>query len=115
MKPHRDDLNHKTIDITDLTNTTVALAGDYEAIYLLAAMADVNDCYKQVTDVNEVDQQETDVNEGNQLDTDDNEDHQQETDDNEGDKLRIGQSGDIGYFKTYLRIKHGSNFRVVLT
>ena len=33
-------------DITDLTNTSVALAGDYDAIYLLAAMADVNDCYK---------------------------------------------------------------------
>ena len=46
MKSHRDDLIHKNIDITDLTNTTVALAGDYDAIYLLAAMADVNDCYK---------------------------------------------------------------------
>ena len=46
MKPHRDDVQHKYIDITDLTNTTVALAGDYEAIYLLAAMADVNDCFK---------------------------------------------------------------------
>lgn len=46
MKPHRDDLTHKNIDITNLTNTIVALTGDYEAIYLLAAMADVNDCYK---------------------------------------------------------------------
>ena len=46
MNPHRDDVVHKTIDITDLTNTCVALAGDYDAIYLLAAMADVNDCYK---------------------------------------------------------------------
>ncbi len=46
MKPHRDDVQHKYIDITDLTNTTVALAGDFEAIYLLAAMADVNDCFK---------------------------------------------------------------------
>ena len=46
MKPHRSDVSHKTIDITDLTNTSVALAGDYDAIYLLAAMADVNDCYK---------------------------------------------------------------------
>lgn len=46
MKPHRDDVVHKTIDITALTNTTVALAGDYEVLYLLAAMADVNDCYK---------------------------------------------------------------------
>ena len=46
MKPHREDVIHKNIDITNLTNTTVALAGDYDAIYLLAAMADVNDCYK---------------------------------------------------------------------
>lgn len=46
MKPHRDDVLHKIIDITDLTNTSVALAGSYDAIYLLAAMADVNDCYK---------------------------------------------------------------------
>ena len=45
MKPHRDDVVHKMIDITNLTNTTVALAGDYDVIYLLAAMADVNDCY----------------------------------------------------------------------
>jgi len=46
MNPHRDDVVHKIIDITDLTNTCVALAGDYDAIYLLAAMADVNDCFK---------------------------------------------------------------------
>ena len=46
MKPHRDDVLHKNIDITDLTNTKVALTGDYDVIYLLAAMADVNDCYK---------------------------------------------------------------------
>ena len=46
MKPHRDDVIHKNIDITDATNTSVALAGNYDAIYLLAAMADVNDCYK---------------------------------------------------------------------
>ena len=46
MKPHRDDVVHKIIDITDLTNTVVALTGNYDAVYLLAAMADVNDCYK---------------------------------------------------------------------
>jgi len=46
MKPHRNDVAHKTIDITDSTNTSVALTGDYEVIYLLAAVADVNDCYK---------------------------------------------------------------------
>ena len=46
MKPHRDDVLHKNIDITSLTNTVVALAGEYDVIYLLAAMADVNDCYE---------------------------------------------------------------------
>jgi len=54
MKPHRDDVVHKVIDITNLTNTTVALAGDYDAIYLLAAMADVNDCYKNPVSTVEV-------------------------------------------------------------
>ena len=38
MKPHRDDVVHKNIDITNITSTTVALAGDYDAIYLLAAI-----------------------------------------------------------------------------
>jgi len=54
MKPHRDDVLHKTIDITNFTNTTVALAGDFDAIYLLAAMADVNDCYKNPVSTIEV-------------------------------------------------------------
>ena len=45
INPTRDDVVHKTIDITDLTNTSEALAGGFDAIYLLAAMADVNDCY----------------------------------------------------------------------
>ena len=46
MKPHRDDVVHKTIDITDSTSTSVTLTGGFDVIYLLAAMADVNDCYK---------------------------------------------------------------------
>lgn len=46
MKPHRNDVVHKTIDITDSTSTSVTLTGGFDAIYLLAAMADVNDCYK---------------------------------------------------------------------
>tara|TARA_B100001250_G_scaffold413855_1_gene449491 strand:+ start:8745 stop:9653 length:909 start_codon:yes stop_codon:yes gene_type:complete len=54
MKPHRDDVVHKIIDITNLTNTSVALTGDYDAIYLLAAMADVNDCYKNPVSTIEV-------------------------------------------------------------
>lgn len=46
MKPHRNDVRHIYIDITDLSKTTVALTGDSDAVYLLAAMADVNDVYK---------------------------------------------------------------------
>ncbi len=46
MKPHRSDVQHVYIDITDLSKTCVALTGAYDAIYLLAAMADVNDVYK---------------------------------------------------------------------
>ena len=44
--PHRNDVLHKKIDITNLESTLQALEGNYDAIYLLAAMADVNDCYK---------------------------------------------------------------------
>ncbi|OIR21174.1 MAG: hypothetical protein BD935_00115 [Marine Group III euryarchaeote CG-Epi1] len=46
VKPQRNDVGYKVIDITDLENTLVTLDGGYDAIYLLAAMADVNDCYK---------------------------------------------------------------------
>jgi UDP-glucose 4-epimerase len=46
MKPHRSDVSHIYIDITDLSNTAVALTGDYDAVYMLAAMANVNDVYK---------------------------------------------------------------------
>ena len=35
MKPHRDDVIHKNIDITDATNTSIALTGNYDSIYLL--------------------------------------------------------------------------------
>ncbi len=46
MKPQRDNVRHIYIDITDLSKTTVALTGAYDAVYMLAAMADVNDVYK---------------------------------------------------------------------
>jgi UDP-glucose 4-epimerase len=42
MAPHRD-VRHVFIDIMDFHRTVVALAGGYDAIYVLAAMADVND------------------------------------------------------------------------
>ena len=45
-KPHQDDVTHIHIDITNLSKTTVALAGNYNVVYLLAAMADVNDVHK---------------------------------------------------------------------
>ncbi|MFQ5977042.1 MAG: NAD-dependent epimerase/dehydratase family protein [Candidatus Heimdallarchaeota archaeon] len=45
MKPSRTDLRHIHIDITDLSNTAVALTGEYDALYLLAAMANVNDVF----------------------------------------------------------------------
>ena len=46
MKPHRNDVRHITIDITNLTSTTVALTGYLDVVYLLAAVADVNDVYR---------------------------------------------------------------------
>ena len=54
MKPHRNDVRHLYIDITNLSKTAVTLTGDYDAIYLLAAMADVNDVYKNPVEAGEV-------------------------------------------------------------
>jgi UDP-glucose 4-epimerase len=54
MKPHRGDVRHIYIDITDLSKTCVALAGPYDAVYMLAAMADVNDVYKNPIEAGEV-------------------------------------------------------------
>ncbi len=46
MRPPRDDVRHVYVDITDSTQTAVALAGPYDVVYMLAAMADVNDVYR---------------------------------------------------------------------
>ena len=54
MKPHREDVRHIYIDITDLSKTCVALAGGYDAVYMLAAMADVNDVYRNPVEAGEV-------------------------------------------------------------
>lgn len=54
MKPHRHDVQHVYIDITDLSKTCVALTGAYDAVYMLAAMADVNDVYKNPVEAGEV-------------------------------------------------------------
>ncbi|MDY6907205.1 MAG: NAD-dependent epimerase/dehydratase family protein [Chloroflexota bacterium] len=54
MRPHRDDVRHIYIDITDLSKTCVALGGAYDAVYMLAAMADVNDVYRNPVEAGEV-------------------------------------------------------------
>jgi len=54
MKPHRNDVRHIYIDITDLSKATVALTGNYDALYLLAAMADVNDVYKNPVEAGDI-------------------------------------------------------------
>ncbi len=46
MAPHRSDVRHIYVDITDLSKSCVALAGYYDAVYLLAAMSNVNDVYQ---------------------------------------------------------------------
>ena len=45
MRPHRSDVRHVVADILDANRTTVALAGCYDALYLLAAVSDVNDVF----------------------------------------------------------------------
>ena len=45
MRPHRRDVRHVVADIQDASRTTVALAGRYDALYLLAAVSDVNDIF----------------------------------------------------------------------
>jgi UDP-glucose 4-epimerase len=46
MRPHRDDVRHIFFDLFDLHKVVIALAGNYDAYFLLAAMANVNDIYK---------------------------------------------------------------------
>jgi len=46
MSPHRKDVRHVIMDILDPTRTTLALAGGYDCIYLLAAVANVNDVFQ---------------------------------------------------------------------
>ncbi len=53
-KPYREDVTHIHIDITDISKTTVALTGDYDVVYFLAAVADVNDVYRNPVEATEV-------------------------------------------------------------
>jgi UDP-glucose 4-epimerase len=45
MRPHRPDVRHVVADILNASRTTVALAGSYDALYLMAAVSDVNDVF----------------------------------------------------------------------
>lgn len=54
MQPQRSDVRHIYLDITDLAKTVVALAGGYDAVYMLAAMADVNDVFRNPVESVEV-------------------------------------------------------------
>jgi len=46
MTPHRNDVKHIFVDLLDFHKLTIALAGDYDILYLLAAMSNVNDVYR---------------------------------------------------------------------
>jgi len=46
MAPHRGDVRHIFLDLLDFHRVVVALAGGYEAVYVLAAMANVDDIVK---------------------------------------------------------------------
>ncbi len=46
MRPHKEEVRHIFMDLFDMHKVVVALAGNYEAVYLLAAMANVNDIHK---------------------------------------------------------------------
>jgi UDP-glucose 4-epimerase len=46
MRPHRSDVRHVVADILNANGTTVALAGRYDALYLLAAVSNVNDVFR---------------------------------------------------------------------
>ncbi len=52
--PRRNDVEYVNIDITSLSKTTVALSWSFDTVYLLAAIADVNDAYKNPTQTCEV-------------------------------------------------------------
>ncbi len=46
MTPHRSDIRHIFIDLFDFHKLAIALTGDYDVFYLLAAMSNVNDVYR---------------------------------------------------------------------
>src|SRR3970040_1696013 len=54
MPPPNPTARHIYMDILDSSNTVVALAGEYDALYMLAAMANVGDVFKNPTQAVEV-------------------------------------------------------------
>ena len=54
MRPQRSDVRHIYVDITNLSKMAVALAGGYDAVYMLAAMADVKTVYQNPVEAGEV-------------------------------------------------------------
>lgn len=46
MRPHRDEVRHIWVDMLDFHRLVISLAGEHDAIYLLAAMANVDHIYK---------------------------------------------------------------------
>lgn len=46
MEPHTKEVRHIWVDMLDFHRLTIAMAGNYDAIYLLAAMANVDHIYK---------------------------------------------------------------------
>lgn len=52
--PHRPDVSHVYIDIMDPQKTTVALTGYYDVVYMLAAMADVNDVFRNPIEATQI-------------------------------------------------------------
>jgi len=54
MRPHLDEVRHIFLDISDLSRTSIALAGDYDAVYMLAAMSNVNDVHRNPAAASEI-------------------------------------------------------------
>lgn len=54
MTPHRPDVRHIHMDIVDLSKSVVALTGYYDAVYLLAAMANVNDVFRNPVEAGQI-------------------------------------------------------------
>lgn len=46
MQPHTDEVRHIWVDMLDFHRLTISMAGNYDAIYLLAAMANVDHIYR---------------------------------------------------------------------